>query len=230
MKTINIAIDGPSGAGKSTLAKSIAAKMGYLYVDTGAIYRTIGCYIYEKGIDPKDAAAVTAVLPEIEVGLQYGDDGLQHMTLNGKDVTAEIRRPEISLYASDVSAHPAVRSHLLEMQRKLARENNVVMDGRDIGTVVLPDAQVKVYLTATLEERARRRMLELEKRGMPTPYEQVLEEMRQRDWNDMNRPTAPLRPAEGSVQLDTTELNFEESEEAMMQILLERLKDYETAE
>ena len=154
MSTISIAIDGPSGAGKSTLARSIAAKLGYLYVDTGAIYRTIGYHIFTKGIDPKDAAAVTAQLPEVRVELTYGEDGLQHMLLNGVDVTKEIRLPEISMYASAVSAHPGVRAFLLEMQRQLARSSNVIMDGRDIGTVVLPDANVKIFLTASPEAGA----------------------------------------------------------------------------
>ena len=165
MKTISIAIDGPSGAGKSTLAKSVSRALGYLYVDTGAIYRTIGYGAYAKGVNPGDGQAVAALLPELEIGLTYGEDGLQHMTLNGEDVTEKIRLPEISLYASAVSAYPAVRAHLLEMQRKLAREHNVVMDGRDIGTVVLPDAAVKIFLTASPEERARRRCRELEQRG-----------------------------------------------------------------
>ena len=163
--SISIAIDGPSGAGKSTLAKSVSKELDYLYVDTGAIYRTIGYAALVNKLDPKDAAAVAAMLPDLEIGLCYGADGLQHMTLNGKDVTEQIRLPETSLYASAVSAHPAVRAHLLEMQRKLARENNVVMDGRDIGTVVLPDATVKIFLTASLEERARRRCRELEEGG-----------------------------------------------------------------
>ena len=153
--SISIAIDGPSGAGKSTLAKSVSKELDYLYVDTGAIYRTIGYAALVNKRDPKDAAAVAAMLPDLEIGLCYGADGLQHMTLNGKDVTEQIRLPETSLYASAVSAHPAVRAHLLEMQRKLVRENNVVMDGRDIGTVVLPDATVKIFITASLEERAR---------------------------------------------------------------------------
>ena len=156
MSKISIAIDGPSGAGKSTLAKSLAARLGYLYVDTGAIYRTIGYYAFSNGIDPKDENTVVASLPEIRVEMTYGDDGLQHMLLNGADVTKEIRLPEISMYASAVSAHPGVRAFLLEMQRQLARTNNVIMDGRDIGTVVLPDAKVKVYLTASSAERARR--------------------------------------------------------------------------
>ena len=224
MNTISIAIDGPSGAGKSTLAKSLSKKMGYLYVDTGAIYRTIGYYAYTHGIDPKDEQAVTASLPEIRVGLGYGGDGLQHMTLNGEDVTREIRLPEISMYASAVSAHPTVRAHLLEMQRQMARENSVVMDGRDIGTVVLPDATVKVFLTADAEERARRRCLELEQRGTPQPFDEVLQDIQQRDWNDSHRAAAPLKQAEDAVLLDTTHLNFEESEAALIRIIQEKTK------
>ena len=222
MKTISIAIDGPSGAGKSTLARSISAKLGYLYVDTGAIYRTIGYAAYTRGIDPKNEEAAAALLPETEIGLTHGADGLQHMTLNGEDVTEKIRLPEISLYASAVSAHPAVRAHLLEMQRKLAREHNVVMDGRDIGTVVLPDAAVKIFLTASVEERARRRCRELEGRGTPEAYEKVLEEMRQRDYNDSHRVAAPLKQAPDAVLLDTTHLDFEGSEQALLRIIRER--------
>lgn len=222
MSKISIAIDGPSGAGKSTLAKSLAARLGYLYVDTGAIYRTIGYYAFSNGIDPKDEAAVVASLPEIRVEMSYGDDGLQHMLLNGADVTKEIRLPEISMYASAVSAHPAVRAFLLEMQRQLARTNNVIMDGRDIGTVVLPDAKVKVYLTASSEERARRRCLELEQRGTPEPFEKVLREIEERDWNDSHRAVAPLRQAEDAVLLDTTELDFQQSEEALLKIIEEK--------
>ena len=223
MKTISIAIDGPSGAGKSTLARSMASKLGYLYVDTGAIYRTIGVYVLRSGIDPKDEAAVTAVLPNIHVNLSYGEDGLQHMFLNGEDVTTAIRLPEISMYASAVSAHPTVRTFLLEMQRQLARENNVIMDGRDIGTVVLPDADVKVFLTATAQERARRRALEQEQRGTPEPYEKVLKDIEERDWNDSHRATAPLRQAEDAVLLDTTELDFAQSEQMMLNIIKERV-------
>ena len=222
MKTISIAIDGPSGAGKSTLAKSISQTLGYLYVDTGAIYRTIGYGVYRKGVDPKDGAAVAALLPEFEIGLSYGDDGLQHMTLNGQDVTEQIRLPEISMYASGVSAHPAVRAHLLEMQRKLAREHNVVMDGRDIGTVVLPDATVKIFLTASVEERARRRCRELEQRGTPETYDRVLAEMRQRDYDDSHRAAAPLKQAADAVLLDTTHLDFAGSRQALLDIIRER--------
>ena len=222
MKTVSVAIDGPSGAGKSTLARSAAAELGYLYVDTGAIYRTIGYYAHANHIDPKDEQAVASALPQVRVELTYGDDGLQHILLNGQDVTKEIRLPEISLCASAVSAHPGVRAFLLEMQRELARTHNVIMDGRDIGTVVLPDADVKIFLTASPEARARRRMLELEQRGTPEPYEKILKEIEQRDWDDSHRATAPLRQAEDAVLLDTTELNFEESREALLKLIRER--------
>ena len=222
MKMVSIAIDGPSGAGNSTLARSAAAELGYLYVDTGAIYRTIGYYAHANHIDPKDEQAVASALPQVRVELTYGDDGLQHMLLNGQDVTKEIRLPEISLCASAVSAHPGVRAFLLEMQRELARTHNVIMDGRDIGTVVLPDADVKIFLTASPEARARRRMLELEQRGTPEPYEKILKEIEQRDWDDSHRATAPLRQAEDAVLLDTTELNFEESREALLKLIRER--------
>ena len=218
-KTIRVAIDGPSGAGKSTLARSAAARLGYLYVDTGAIYRTIGCAAARRGIDPGDQAAVVAMLPDLSIRLTYGEDGLQHMALNGEDVTGEIRLPEISRYASQVSAYPEVRAYLLEMQRQLAREHSVIMDGRDIGTVVLPDAEVKVFLTASAAERARRRMLELEQRGTPEPYEDILRAIEERDWNDTHRAAAPLRRAEDAVVLDTTDLDFAQSEEALLDII-----------
>lgn len=219
----SVAIDGPSGAGKSTLAKAVAAKLDILYVDTGAIYRTIGCYVKEKGVHPRDNEAVIALLPEIHIEMHYAEDGLQHMILNGKDVTTEIRQNEISQYASDVSAIPEVRTFLLEMQRQFARENSVIMDGRDIGTVVLPDAEVKVFLTAPLAERARRRFVELEQRGTPRAYEDVLREMEQRDYNDSHRAAAPLRQAEDAVLLDTGELNFDESLAALLSIIRKKV-------
>ena len=219
---VRVAVDGPSGAGKSTLARSLAEILGYLYVDTGAIYRTIGCYVFRQRLDPKDGEAVTAALPNIRVELTYGEDGLQRMRLNGEDVTEAIRLPEISLYASAVSAHPAVRAFLLDMQRDLARRNSVIMDGRDIGTVVLPDAEVKIFLTASPEARARRRCRELELRGTPESFEQVLKEIEERDWNDTHRAVAPLRQAEDAVLLDTTALNFEESQAALLRIIRER--------
>lgn len=222
MRTVNVAIDGPSGAGKSTLAKSLSAKLSYLYVDTGALYRTIGYYVFTKGIDPKNEEAVAGVLPDIAVEMTYGEDGLQHMLLNGQDVTREIRLPEISMYASAVSAHPPVRAYLLEMQRDLARKNHVIMDGRDIGTVVLPDANVKVFLTAAPEARAQRRMLELEQRGTPESFEKVLADIQKRDWDDSHRATAPLKQADDAVLLDTTELTFSESEAALLKIIKEK--------
>ena len=222
-KIFSVAIDGPSGAGKSTLAKAVAAKLDILYVDTGAIYRTIGCYVKEKGVHPRDNEAVIALLPEIHIEMHYAEDGLQHMILNGKDVTTEIRQNEISQYASDVSAIPEVRTFLLEMQRQFARENSVIMDGRDIGTVVLPDAEVKVFLTAPLAERARRRAVELEQRGTPRPYEDVLREMEQRDYNDSHRAAAPLRQAEDAVLLDTGELNFDESLADLLAIIRKKV-------
>lgn len=222
MKPISIAIDGPSGAGKSTLARSAAAKLGYLYVDTGAIYRTIGCYAHRKGIDPKDEPAVKAELPQIHVGLTYGEDGLQHMLLNGQDVTKEIRLPEISLCASAVSAHPSVRAFLLEMQRELARTHNVIMDGRDIGTVVLPDAEVKIFLTASAQVRAERRCRELVERGTPQPFEEVLRDIEDRDFRDTHREAAPLRQAEGAALLDTSALDFQQSLEALLGMIRER--------
>ena len=219
----SVAIDGPSGAGKSTLARAVAKELGFLYVDTGAKYRSVGYYAYRKGIDPKDAAAVEAALPEIHIEMVYGEDGLQHMILNGSDVTKEIRLPEISLYASHVSAIPAVRAFLMEMQRRMARTHSVIMDGRDIGTVVLPGADVKLFLTASAEDRAMRRFEELKERGTPQAYEELLREMQERDKNDMSRAAAPLRPAEDAVVLDTTGNTFQQSYELLLRTIKERL-------
>lgn len=222
-KIYSVAVDGPSGAGKSTLAKALAGELGILYVDTGALYRTIGVYMSRHGIDPGDSAAVIAALPQIHIAMRYDDEGLQRMELNGEDVTAAIRLPEVSMYASAVSAIPAVRDFLLEMQRSFARKSSVIMDGRDIGTVVLPDAQVKIFLQAAVEIRAQRREKELRERGTPRPFEQVLAEMKERDYNDTHRATAPLRPAEDAVVVDTSELNFEESRERLLEIIRERV-------
>ena len=220
----SIAIDGPSGAGKSTLARAIARELGILYVDTGAIYRTIGCAVFARGLDPKDERQVTPLLPQLAIRMSYGADGLQHMWLDGGAVTEKIRLPQISMYASDVSAMPAVRAYLLEMQRDTARRSSVIMDGRDIGTVVLPDADVKIYLTASAEERARRRCLELAQRGTPKPYEDVLREISERDEQDMNRAAAPLRCADDAVRVDTSALDFDASREALLKIIREKLK------
>lgn len=222
MSIYSVAVDGPSGAGKSTLSKAVARELGIVYVDTGAIYRTIGYYIFREGIDPKDAGAVVAALPLIHVDMCYSEDGLQHMLLNGEDVTEQIRLPEISMYASAVSAIPPVRDYLLEMQRDMARRSSVIMDGRDIGTVVLPDAQVKIFLTADVEVRARRRTAELELRGTPKPFQQVLEEMKQRDWADSHRDAAPLQEAEDAIRVDTTDMDFQQSKEAILQVIRRR--------
>lgn len=222
-KRYAVAIDGPSGAGKSTLAKAAAAELGILYVDTGAIYRTIGLYACRREADPHDLAAIIALLPDIQVSMAYGEDGLQHMLLNGEDVTDVIRRPEISRWASVVSAIPEVRAFLLEMQRDFARKSSVIMDGRDIGTVVLPHADVKIFLKADVEVRARRREIELQERGTPRPYKQVLEEMRQRDYNDTHRSAAPLRAAEDAVIVDTSDLDFQQSKEKLLEIIREKV-------
>ena len=216
---IAVAVDGPSGAGKSTLSKSAAAELGILYVDTGAMYRTVACAVAERGISPQDEAGVSALLPELSVAMRYGEDGLQHMFLNGRDCTDDIRKPEISAYASAVSRFPAVRSFLLERQRSLARESSVIMDGRDIGTVVLPKAEVKIFLTAPLEKRAERRFRELRERGTPQTLEMVREEMRKRDADDAARMLAPLKPAEDAVVLDTGDLSFAESREALLRLI-----------
>lgn len=218
-----VAVDGPSGAGKSTLAKAVAKALRITYVDTGAIYRVIGVAAQRRGIDPQDETAVAAMLPELAIGLAHGADGLQRMSLNGEDVTDAIRLPEISRYASAVSAQSAVRAYLLDMQRKFARERSVIMDGRDIGTVVLPDADVKIFLTADAEERARRRVLELEQRGTPQPYEEVLREMKERDWSDTHRAISPLVRAEDAVVLDTSALDFDQSRELLLHTIREKV-------
>lgn len=218
-----VAIDGPSGAGKSTLARAAAARLHFLYVDTGAIYRSIGWYALQKGISLERPEEIEKLLPGLKIAVSYGEDGLQHMLVNGEDVTDRIRLPEVSAAASKVAAVGAVRSYLLEMQRQLAREHDVIMDGRDIGTVVLPEADVKIYLTASPEIRARRRCLELEQRGTPQPYEQVLKELRQRDWDDMHREVAPLRVAADAVTVDTSELDFAGSRQALLRVIREKV-------
>lgn len=220
-----VAIDGPSGAGKSTLARTAAEQLRFLYVDTGAIYRSIGWYALQRHIAPEDAGAVTALLEDLDVEIHYGEDGLQRMLVNGADVTTAIRLPEVSAAASQVAAVPAVRAYLLEMQRSLARTHHVIMDGRDIGTVVLPEADCKIFLTASAEVRARRRCLELEQRGTPQEYERVLADMRRRDEQDRNRPVAPLKQAEDAVLLDTSEMDFDESTAALLRLIKEKIHE-----
>ena len=220
----SIAIDGPGGAGKSSLAKAVAKKLSILHVDTGAIYRTIGYAAFARGLNAKDESQIAPLLKTIHIDMAFDEAGRQKMLLDGKDVSREIRLPEISMYASNVSALPCVRAYLLEMQRDIARKRSVIMDGRDIGTVVLPDADLKIYLTASAEERARRRCLELSERGTPEPYEAVLREINERDEQDMHRAIAPLREAADAVCLDTSALNFDESEQALLKLIQEKLQ------
>lgn len=223
MNCKSIAIDGPAGAGKSTMAKALAKKLGYLYVDTGAIYRTLGLFALRSGVTPSDAESVVALLPKAEVGMDYGADGLQHMYLNGEDVTADIRSPEVSAATSQVSSIPAVRAFLMDMQRNIAKTRSVVMDGRDIGTAVLPNADLKIFLTASPEERARRRCAELAERDNPVDYDKVLADIIKRDDRDSSRAAAPLRQAEDAVLVSTDGKNLEESLDALLQIVQEKL-------
>ena len=218
-----IAIDGPSGAGKSSLARRCAAAFGFVYVDTGAIYRTVGLAALRRGIDRRDEEAVKALLPELAIEMRYNEAGEQRMFLNGEDVSTEIRLPEVSICASDVSALLAVRAFLLEMQRKMAREHNVIMDGRDIGTVVLPDAELKIFLTASAEARAERRLKELRGKGVEASFEEVLRDIRYRDEQDSGRAAAPLKAAEDAVPVDTTEIDFDASFRLLCSIIEERL-------
>lgn len=223
MKFTSIAIDGPSGAGKSTMARKVAAELGFLYVDTGAIYRSVSLYAYRAGVAKEDAERIVALLPQVQIDMEYREDGVQHMILNGEDVTDAIRENEVSLYTSAVSAIPEVRAFLLDLQRNLAATRNVIMDGRDIGTVVLPDATVKIYLTAAPEARARRRWLELKEKGSEITEAQVLEDVLQRDYNDTHREIAPLRQAEDAVLVDTTALDLEASYQLLLNTIRERI-------
>lgn len=207
---INVAIDGPAGAGKSTVAKAAAKKLGFIYVDTGALYRTVGVNALRKGIDPKDAEEVKATLDDIDVSLGFVD-GSQHVFLNGEDVSEEIRLPASSMAASAVSAIPEVREFLLSLQRDIAKKNNCLMDGRDIGTVILPDAQYKFFFTASAEIRADRRCKELKEKGIPADYETVLAEIKERDYNDSHRETAPLKQADDAVLIDSSYMTIEEA-------------------
>lgn len=219
----SIAIDGPAGAGKSTLARQLARELDYLYVDTGAIYRTVSLAVLRAGADPGDPAQVIPLLNGLEITMDYGSDGLQRMFLGGEDVSEAIRQHQVSALASRVSAIPEVRAFLLDFQRQQAREHNVVMDGRDIGTVVLPGADVKIFLTAAPEARARRRWLELKQRGEQVEYGIILRDIVLRDEQDENRQTAPLRQAEDAVRLDTTDLNLEQSLQAMLSLVKEKI-------
>jgi cytidylate kinase len=217
-----IAIDGPSGSGKSTLAKRLSAELGFVYVDTGALYRAIGLFVYRAKIDPKDAVAVEAVLPEISVSIKYAD-GEQKTFLGNEDVSSDIRLPEISMYASAVSAIPAVRAFLLGLQRDIIRSNNVIMDGRDIGTVIMPDADVKIFLISNNETRAQRRCEELLLKGIQTTYEEVLADLEKRDANDSSRAVAPLTPAPDATFLDNSLFTPDQTFARALEIIRERI-------
>lgn len=219
---VSVAIDGPAGAGKSTLARRLAAELGYIYVDTGAMFRTIGLYALRAGKDPKDNEAVNALLPEISLKFAF-IEGEQHIYLNGEDVSTAIRTEEVGMAASAVGANPEVRAFLLGMQRDMAKTQDVLMDGRDIGTVVLPDATVKIFLTASPEARATRRWKEYQQKGVEASYEEVLADVRQRDYQDTHRAAAPLRQADDAQLLDTSEMNFEQSLEAMKKMIVEKV-------
>lgn len=219
---ISVAIDGPSGAGKSSLAKRLAADLGYVYVDTGAMYRAIGLYAARQGADLHDADAVAALLPQVRLDIRL-EDGTQHVYLNGEDVSEAIRAEAIGMAASAVSVHPPVRAFLLDTQRSLAANQNVLMDGRDIGTVVLPHATVKIFLTASAEARAQRRCKELQEKGQPAAYETVLADIRQRDYQDTHREIAPLKQAEDAILVDTSDIDFDQSFALLKRTILEHI-------
>lgn len=219
---ISVAIDGPSGAGKSSLAKRLAADLGYVYVDTGAMYRSVGLYATRQGADLHDADAVAALLPGIRLDIRLLD-GTQHIYLNGEDVSEAIRAEAIGMAASAVSAHPPVRAFLLDTQRGLAANQNVLMDGRDIGTVVLPQATVKIFLTASAEARAQRRCLELQQKGQPADYATVLEDIRRRDYQDTHREIAPLKQAQDAILVDTSDIDFDQSFALLKRTILEHI-------
>jgi len=222
-KKISIAIDGPAGAGKSTIARRLAKELGYMYVDTGAIYRTVAYFFDLWGVAPKDIDGITRYIDELTVGIEYDEDGVQHMIMNGMDVTEDIRTPEISQKASIVSAHAIVRDAMMDMQRSVAKHHNVIMDGRDIGTVVLPRATVKIFLTASAEVRAKRRCDELVAKGMKANYNQVLKDIQQRDYQDTHREVAPLKMCRDSIKLDTSELDIDGVIAAMKDIIAKKV-------
>ncbi len=209
-KTISIAIDGPAGAGKRTIAKRLASELGFYYVDTGAIYRTVAYFLDLLGISPKDADGVARYIDELTVEIEYDENGLQHMLMNGMDVTGDIRTQDIAQKSSLVSAHACVREMLLDMQRDVAKQHNVIMDGRDIGTVVLPKANVKIFLTASAEVRAQRRTAELQAKGQKADFQKILKEIQQRDYQDTHREIAPLKMARDSVKVDTSDMDIEQ--------------------
>lgn len=223
MEYISVAIDGPSGAGKSTVARAAAARLGFVYVDTGAMYRSIGLAVCRRGIDENDTAGILGTLPGLQIALQY-EEGTQHVLLNGEDVSDAIRTPQIAQYASKVSAVPEVRKFLLDMQRDMAKKNHIIMDGRDIGTVILPDAPVKIFLTASAACRAERRFKELQEKGQQVTFDGVLADIVRRDLQDSSRPVAPLKQADDAVLLDTSELTLEQSIDAVLQIIHEKTK------
>ena len=223
MKTYSIAIDGPAGAGKSTIAKALAKELGYHYVDTGAIYRTVAYFLDLWGVSPKDVDAVERYIDELTIKIEYDETGKQHMLMNGMDVTDDIRTQDISQKASLVSAHKVVRDMLLDMQRDVAKQHNVIMDGRDIGTVVLPNATVKIFLTASAEVRAKRRTDELLAKGQQADFAQTLKDIQQRDYQDTHRPIAPLKQAADAVLLDTSDMNIAQVVEAMQKIIQEKI-------
>ena len=222
-KTISIAIDGPAGAGKSTIAKRLAKEMGYMYVDTGAIYRTVAYFFDLWGVAPKDIDGITRYIDELTVGIEYDEEGTQHMIMNGMDVTNDIRTQEIGQKASLVAAHGIVREMLLDMQRDVAKKYNVIMDGRDIGTVVLPKATVKIFLTASAEVRAKRRTDELQAKGQKADYNKVLKEIQQRDYQDTHREIAPLKMSRDSIKLDTSDLDIDGVIAAMKEIIARKV-------
>lgn len=222
-KKISVAIDGPAGAGKSTIARRLAGELGFRYVDTGAIYRTVAYFMDLWGVSPKDVDGVNRYIDELTVGIEYDDEGVQHMLMNGMDVTGDIRTPEISQKASLISAHAVVRDVLLDMQRNMAEEYDVVMDGRDIGSVVLPKATVKIFLTASPEVRAKRRYQELLEKGQKASYEQVLRDVQQRDYQDTHRDIAPLKMCRDSIKVDTSEMDLEQSVAAIRKIVEEKI-------